>query len=365
MVSDRICSWLANIVVCSLLLAAGCAPFGEEAAAPPVELEVPEVAPAEEVTEPRPEIKEQIPEIAAEVAPEEAATLALKFTPGDSTTYKVTTEMHRSVEWEGPLSDESIVKNGSKENRVEMTFTQQIQSTGDDGNAVAKITIEELKYLSTLKDDIILDFDSSRSKGPLAKLIGRGYTIEIAPTGEVTKVTDLERVRNAVRRGSAAPEAALALLKNNVIKERHGTLILPGSDKNQLRTGDNWSGVKTVSFGLMGPKSYEKVYTLKEIEDADGRQIAAVEMDTIPSSQDAEELYKQRAMPDFAKSFDNVGGYTGRLELDLTAGKVENYLEEMRSEWIVALPSSEQQGDEGPTVLKMCAIRLYHLEKID
>ena len=35
----KISSWLARVVVCSLLLAAGCAPLGEEVAKPQVELE--------------------------------------------------------------------------------------------------------------------------------------------------------------------------------------------------------------------------------------------------------------------------------------------------------------------------------------
>ena len=35
----KISKWLASAVVCSLLLAAGCAPVGEEVAKPKVELE--------------------------------------------------------------------------------------------------------------------------------------------------------------------------------------------------------------------------------------------------------------------------------------------------------------------------------------
>ena len=76
----KISRWLASAVVCSLLLAAGCAPVGEETAKPKVEA------------------KKQIPKAKAG----EIATVALKFSPGDLTTYRVISETERGIKWEGP-----------------------------------------------------------------------------------------------------------------------------------------------------------------------------------------------------------------------------------------------------------------------
>ena len=131
-----------------------------------------------------------------------------------------------------------------------------------------------------------------------------------------------------------------------------------------MSTGDDWSKIKTFSFGLMGSKSYEKIYTLKELKDQDNHQIAIVEMNAIPTSETAEQLQKQQAA-DFSEQFDSTGTYTGQLKLDLTTGKVEKYNEELRSEWVVALPSAQQRDDEEPAVLMMSDTRLYSLEKID
>lgn len=373
--SDKIFSWLAGAVVCSLLLAAGCAPLAEKAAKPEVELEkqIPKDAAEEEVTalieeptKPEVAIEKQIPEVPAA----EAVTLALKFTPQDSTTYRVITDAQRSIKWKGPVPDEPAFKSGRRHNRIEMTFTQRVQSTDDKGNAVVRITIQGLKYYSMTKDKLVLDFDSSSIKDPnhpLALLIGQSYTIEIAPTGEVTEVIDVEEARTAVRRGSSVPKRAIAMLRSDAIKERHGLTALPVTDKNQLqlRTDNNWTSVKTFSFGRMGAKSYEKIYTLKEIKDQDNRQIAIVEMNAIPTSEMAEQLYKQRETADFSEGFDSTGTYTGQLKLDLTTGKVEKYIENLQSEWIVALPSVEQRDDEEPVVLTMSDTRLYSLEIID
>jgi len=333
MMSDKIFSWLATAVVCSLLLTAGCAPLAEEAAKPEVEPTV---------------------------------ELVLKFTTQDSTTYKLRMEAQRRIELEGPLPDETVFKGGQTGSKIEMTFTRRIQSVDDKGNAVAEITIEGLKYLKIVRDNTVLDFDSSREKdknNPVAKLIGRSYTIEIAPTGKVTKVIDVKQAQAALRGRSSANKAALALLSPDAIKKRHGTLTLPDADKNQLRIGDNWSSIKTLNFGIMGLKSYEKIYTLKEIKDTDSRRIIIVEMNAVPTLETAEQL-DEEGISGFSKMFDNIETYTGRLNLDLTTGKIEKYLEKLQSKWIAVDPLAGQEDDKEPAALKMTATRLYRLEKI-
>ena len=298
----------------------------------------------------------------------ETATLALKFTPQDSTTYKITTQAEKSVKWVGRSLGKSNFKDGRTGTKIEMIFTQQIQSIDDKGNAIAKITIEGLKYLSMIKENPVLDFDSFREKdrnNPLAKLIGQSYTIKITPAGKVLKVVDVKEAQAAVRGSSSANKTALRMLSVNAIKERHEISALPGADKNQLRTGDNWSSIKSLSFGLMGPKSYEKIYTLKEIKKPDNQQIAVVEMNAIPTSEMAEQLYKEQATNDLIKMFDNTETYTGLLKLNLTAGKVEKWFEELRSEWVIIDPSAKQQDDSEPAALKMGVTRISSLEKID
>ena len=355
MTPSRIFNWLANAAVCLLLLTAGCAPSAEHALKPEVEF------------------KEQIPQ----AEPVTSATLALKFTPQDSTTYRLITEKQQSAKWTGNVPDDPDFEDGLKIDRLEMTFTQQVQSIDNNANAIAKITIEELKYRYETKDKPTMDFDSSDPKDqnhPLAKLIGQSYTIEIAPTGEVTKVLDVEQARAALKKRTSGSSAALQLLKPDTIKERHGTLVLPKPDKNPLQTGDNWSNIKTFYFGSMEPNSYgkfyaqssyEKIYTLKEIKNIDNRQVAIIEMNTVPAPETAEQsLEEQTTGVDLSETFDSTGTYTGRLKFNLTTGKVEKYLEKLESEWTTVLPSSKKKIKE-PVVLILGAVRIYNLEKID
>lgn len=294
------------------------------------------------------------------------AALTLKFKPQDSTTYRAVTEAQRSVEWEGAFPKDMAFKPGRYERTVEMTFVRQIQSVDDKGDAVAKITIKELKCSSTVKSNLVLDFDSSREedrKKPLAKLVGQSYTIKIAPTGQVSLVSGAERLQAAVKGALSARRVASALFSPDAVKERHGNLTLPQISEKQLSPGDSWSTIKSFSFDMMGSNSYERIYTLKEIKD-NGR-LAFVEMDAIPSSVMTDEMRKEQIAGTFLKMFDNTQTYTGQLSLDLTTGKIEKYLEQLQSEWIAAFPHPQQKGNEEPVVLRMRANRRYSLEKND
>jgi hypothetical protein len=393
MVSEKIFDWMAGLAVCLLIVTAGCAPVAEEAVKPEVELEqqvieAPEEVVAEEPVEVEVEVAEEVPEVAEEpavaeepeVAPvvedvakpevepeEEAATLALKFTVGDTTTYKLISDAQRGVKWEGALPGDSGFKGGSRHNRVEMTFNQEILSVNEKGNAVAKITVKDLKYFMAVKDKTEVDFDSSQVKDPegqFAKMLGHHYTIEITPTGEVVNVVDAEDIRTSVRKARRVPRKALAFLRPEPLKQRHMIPALSAAGKKQLRPGEKWSNIKTFSFGLMGSKSYEKIYTVKDIKEIDGRQVAVVEMNAIPTAETAQQLHKKETVPDFSEEFDSVGTFSGRLEMDLTTGVIEECTEEIESKWTVALPS-EEKPDQEPAVLTMTEARFYSLEKID
>jgi len=299
----------------------------------------------------------------------QTAILALKFTPEDMTTYKVTIEAEQSSTWQGPsTSKPKGFIGGRTGNRIEMTFTQRIQSVSDEGIAIAEITIKGLKYFVKVRDNIILDFDGSREKdqnNALAKLIGQSYTIEIEPSGQISKVIDVSSARAAIEDSASGNKRAARLLAAEVIKGQHSIPVLPEVEKNQLRPGQTWSNIKTFSFGVMGSKSYERIYELKEIKNTNKGRLAVVDMSVIPSSEKAKELYKEQVTSPFSKIFDNpVEIYTGGLRLNLNTGKIEKYSEDFRSEWVAVDPMATETNKE-PDTLRMGAIRLYCFERID
>jgi len=246
-----------------------------------------------------------------------------------------------------------------------MTFTQLIKSV-EDGAAVAEITIKGLRYSARVKDDVVVDFDSSRPadvNSPLAGLIGQSYTIELSPGGEVTKIVETDGVRVAVAGGSSAHKAALMLVSDEFIRQRHEIAAIPDDNDVSVYEGDKWSNVKTFSFGMMGSEAYERDYTLTKVEDANDRRIAVVEMEAVPSSEMATEMHRQQATNLFSKMFDSTGTYRGRLEMDLKTGKVRQYYEDLSTEWLAVDPAAAQ-GDEEPAALKMAATRLHRIEMV-
>lgn len=336
---SKILIFTANIFLCILLLMAGCTK-------PPVKSAQTKV-----------ESEEQ----------KQTVKLALKFVPNDSTTYKVTTDADNSLTWESPDANKPRGFTGGHTGRKsEITFAQQIQGIDDKGNAVAKITIKQLKYLQTVKNEITMDFDSSRQQdqqNPLSKLIGLSYTIEMTASGKVLKIIDANDARAAIKGASTADKMAASFLSDEAIMERHKIPALPETDKNQLRTGEDWSIIKSFSFTMMGTKTYEKIYTLKEVDDVDNHRIAVAQMQAVPSAERAKELNEEQTATFFANMSDNTERYTGELKLDLTNGKVEEYREKLNTEWLIVDPNPKE--GELPAALKMGAVRSYSIEKID
>ena len=294
---------------------------------------------------------------------DESIKLALKFTPADSTTYRVVLETGKRVQWEGQAPRPKGFKGGHSSNKMEMTFSQRIEKVGEQGNAVARITFEGLKYATTIMDKVVLDFDSSREKDeghPLNKLIDQSYTIEITPSGEVSRVIDTNDALTA----ASGDKAAVAILSAQAIKQRHTIPALPATGENQLQSGDNWSNIKSFSFDMMGAKSFERIYTLGRIEDAAGHRIAMVKMEAVPSVEKAKESHKEQAATDlFSSMFDNTEEYTGELKFDLTEGKAAEYNENLVVRWLIVNPNPKK--DEPPAALRMTATRLFNIKRMD
>jgi hypothetical protein len=296
-----------------------------------------------------------------------AAELALKFEPSDRTTYKLTTENKRGVLWEGPQNSRpKEFIGGHSGNKIQMTFERRILSVNDEGNAIARITVKDLKYTSEVKNEVVLDFDSSREKdqqNPLYKLTGQSYTIELTPSGRVSRVIDVNDARDAVAGGTRNHARATGLLSPSVITDRHSIPPLPAAGNQQLRPGRQWTNIKTFSFGPMGAESFERIFEITQINDNNGRTIVVADMKAVPSTARAKELYEEKSGGFFSSMFDNTETYTGRLKLDATSGKIEQYTEQFRSDWVAVDPMAKQQTEQ-PDMLRMSAVRYHGIERV-
>jgi hypothetical protein len=367
MTVDRIFKRVTIVGVCFIAFVWGCAQEGQQPVGLPAQAKQQVKAAAEQAAVPAPKPK---PSEAAPKAPARGSVkIALKPTPNEQTSYKVTAQARRSIKWQGPVPQKGAFEESFNDEQAEMVITQRVQSVDANGRVVAQVTIDSLKYLSIIKNQPSVDFDSSRQADAgslLAKLIGQSYTIEFGPDNYIASVPDLSAIRALMSGRTPADRAGLNILSPEAITERHATLMLPQAGREQLKPGDKWSRIKTFSFGLMGLKSYEKIYTLKEVRDAGGQQIVVIGMKAIPSSEVESKYREQQAGTNFPKMFDSNDMYTGSGEVDLTAGRINSFHENLQASWIAAMPPNPGESVDAnePVVLRMTATRIYGLEKI-
>ncbi|MDD5459044.1 MAG: hypothetical protein PHF37_06605 [Phycisphaerae bacterium] len=284
----------------------------------------------------------------------------MEITPAWSGDYKVTIINQRAVEFEGPLKGDKDFQGGVTGTEMEMVYNQQIQEINEAGNAVARITIKELKYASKVKNDVRLDFDSAAdTDSPLAKLIGQGYTIEIAPDGKIAKVADTAEALKVVQGTKSENKLAARFLSVDSIKEKH-QLPLPASQLI-INNGAQWGNIKIEDMGMIGKKSYECIYTVENIENADSQKVANITMKAIPSAQGQKQ---QADLGAFSKMFDNKESYDGQVLYNITKGCIKKWDESLKAEWVVVDPSATPD-DKEPSAVRMKSDQVFKLEKLD
>ena len=293
------------------------------------------------------------------------ADLKLKFEVDDSTVYKVSSNWVSSLRFEQPTAGKLEEKETGAD--IEMKFTEQIESVDEEGNAIARITIKAIKYLSKIKNEISFDFDSEREadqKEAFANLIGQSYTIKISPGGSV-EVDKANKARKAVKGDSAA--RAKAFLNDENIKKRHEILALPDVSLSLLSPGYSWTRIKPSHPALKwAPKSLAKTYTLEKITSKGVQQVANISMNGLESEEPAEDAPKGAGLiGPFGNMFDPEEKYTGGIVLDLNTGKVLEYNEKFVGTYTIMDFPKGQETDKGPDVLTMGFTHEIGMEKVD
>jgi hypothetical protein len=228
---------------------------------------------------------------------------------------------------------------------------------------VVRITIQALKYSNHIANRLVVDFDSAdptSQSNPLARLIGQSYTIKLSRRGEVLEIVDAAQARSAIPADSPAYSTAQRLLSDDGIRDRHALAPLAALTQDQVHPGQSWSSVRSFSFSMMGSKSFERVYTLREVSGGDDGRLAVVDMKAIPAVGPAGG--SQAASP-FAASLDTTSDYDGQLVFELENGRVREYSEQMRTEWLMLSPEAAQ-GQADPSAVKMAANWLWRLELV-
>jgi hypothetical protein len=318
-----------------------------------------------------PEVKKEVkaaPEAKQKIAEPKAGKekLALNFKPQQETNYKVVMESTKDYQFVQP----SVNKTKERHTvwKTEMVFAQKIESVDQQGDATANITIKKLKYLSEDPQGKMEDFDSTAENAksdPLLAIVGQSYTIKITPKGKV-EVIDAKAAREVIKGESSSKKIADILLSDEEIEKRHQVLALNDVEKSSAEKGEKWNSLAVSPAGMLRQRSFEKVYTLADIEKKNGGDIAVVDMTAAPSSKRAADAKEGESITSFfANMFDEKDNYTGKMVLNMTTGEIDNYKEFLKVDWVAVEPPEEQKGDKGPDQLTMGFSNLYSIEKAE
>jgi hypothetical protein len=344
-----------------------------------------------------------------------AVEMKLNLSPKSKTVYKVVTSSSKDYQFVQPSINKT--KERHTGGSIEMVFEQNIESVDPQGNATANITIKQLAYMSQGPEGVIADFNSTSEKDksdPLSKLIGASYKIKVSPRGTV-EVLDASAARAILKDGSAAA-VATRLFSDEEIARRHQTMAMFDADSSQnpkdmaksvkagapdkksdkkidkktdkksdkkaeskapapkkvskgpCKVGNQWSSLSASPQGMLRPKTFEKIYTLTELnKQKNGQTIAIVDMNAVPSSKRTDNLSEkeQQAMSYFSNMFDEKDSYAGKMVINLTTGVIDSYQEVLKVEWLAAENAEEQKSDKGPDQLTMGFTYVYSINKVD
>lgn len=294
--------------------------------------------------------------------------MKLKPSPQSETVYKVVQETGKDYSFVQPSA--SKTKERHSVGRIEMVFAQKVESVDISGNAIADITIKQLKYVSEDPQGKAIDFNSMAANAksdPLYALVGQSYKIKITPNGKV-EVVDAKAAREVITQEGSAKKIADRLLSNEEILKRHQVMALMDAGKTLAKKGDKWSTVAASPQGMLVPKSFEKTYTVTDVKEQNDQKIAVVTMNAEPSSKRTTEgmTPEESKMSFFAKMFEEKDNYTGKMVLDLTGGTIDSYQELLKAEWVAVDMPKVAPTDTGksPDQLTMGFWSLYSIEKV-
>lgn len=290
-----------------------------------------------------------------------AVQLSLQFTPDESISYHSSAEKIKDFRFEQPSQDK--LKEEQTKTKVEMDFTQTIQSVDTDGTATAQVTINELAVHLVNTNEVKFAFDSRDEKAagePLVKLVGQSYTIKISPDGHVS-LLDASKAIGLVK--SSYDQTLLNfILGPDAVMERHQVPALP-QDKRMLSANDSWSKVVPSPRELLAPKSFKKTYTLSRVEG----DIATVQMQGQESAEPVQSGSAELAsgMGIFANMFDSKDDIEGMLRMNIITGEVLTSSESLITTYVAEEMPQNGDPDKGPDVLTMRFTNRILLEKLN
>jgi hypothetical protein len=289
--------------------------------------------------------------------------LSLNYTANQTVSYESMSKMIKDVEFDQPSLKKD--KKDQTSTTITVKFDQTIAEVGQDGTAIADVTIKGIQCKMVNKNEVRYEFDSASEKSksdPLNNMVGQSYRISLSPSG-VVKVVDAAKAR-AVVVGGDGEKLAQRIVSDESVIERH-QLPLPSADKSFTVTPKGWTQVAPSPPGLLAPKVFNKTYTVDKIGKNNTAVVSMSAKENLTEKPAEGQKASGNNMGFLAKLFDNNDDYTGKLVVDLSNGVVDNYEETLISAYTAQDKPKDAAADVAPDTLIMRLTYSISLKKIN
>lgn len=290
-------------------------------------------------------------------------TLSMNYAANQTVSYESASKTIKDVEFDQPSMKKD--KKDQTSTAITVKFDQTIAEVGQDGTAIADVTIKGIQCRMVNKNEARYEFDSASEKSKadsLNNLIGQSYRISLSPTGAV-KVIDAAKAR-AVTVTGEGQKFAQKILSDESILERH-QLPLPSADKNTTITPKGWTQVAASPPGLLVPKMFNKAYTVDQVSKDNTATITMAAKENLTEKPSEDPKASGNNLGFLTKLFDNTDDYTGKLVVDLSRGVVNSYEETLVSAYTAQDKPKDAAADAAPDTLIMRLTYSLSLKKID
>ena len=302
---------------------------------------------------------------APQKAPEQAlrtVDLALKYSPGQIDRYRVSSEVTRSVEWQGLSPNEAGQFKGGTTGRIlDLTYTQRVDRVDPNGNADIEVTLDDIQYRGFMVGEPTLDYDSTRPDNPpcaMAGLVGAAYALRVGPDGRVLEVLDTRTAMARIDGKLPQAQTATRLVSDEAIESRHTIRSLASRPAGPATEGQVWPGSHAFSFDQMGRRTFDLTYTYRGLEAGPGGERAVIDMNSVSTPVGPH-------APAMSALFHSRETYSGRTTLDPQTGRVVEHHEDLEVNWTFVDPTATPQAGEEPKSGQMTARQVFYLKRID
>jgi hypothetical protein len=286
---------------------------------------------------------------------------AFVYQVGQKATYCLSSEVTRSVQFEGIRPDDQTLgafASAITGRLTDVTWKQTVQAVDPNGQASLLIEITGLDYKGYRSGELVVDFDSTRDENEssaLEDVPGLTYLVRVDAKGHVVRVMGQDEALARLNKDKPHFASAGQLVSLEAIQARHAVKAFHGAP-DQAARDTTWTVQELFAFGQLGSKRFDKTYTCAGAKE--GSSLVEIRLAGVDCQDKSLSSANLRAL-----AFSSDAQFKGTLILDAGTGHVKTYHETLEVDWVFVDSASAKEAQ--PRKGRMTARQAFLLERKD